>query len=99
MTYTVVCNWGWYDHQDCRNAYSVHNSDCKVTRSMSKNIQGVWDDKFVTIENAIVSCIDDAGFRFEDALSKFGFWQMVTVCKCAGGATAKKVAKQTVEAK
>ena len=97
MTYTVVCNWGWYEHDDCRNAYSVHNSDCKVTKRISKNIQGVWDDKFVTIENAIAGCIDDAGFRFEDALSKFGFWQMVTVCKCAGGAAAKKVAKQTVK--
>jgi len=97
MTYTVVCNWGWYEHDDCRNAYSVHNSDCKITKRISKNIQGVWDDKFVTIENAIVNCIDDAGFRFEDALSKFGFWQMVTVCKCAGGAAAKKNAKEIVK--
>jgi hypothetical protein len=97
MTYTVVCNWGWYDHDDCRNAYSVHNSDCKITKRISSNVQGIWDDKFATIENAIEGCIDDAEGRFTETLAKFGFWQMVKVCKCAGGATTKKIAKQTVK--
>lgn len=97
MTYTVVCNWGWYAHEDCRNAYSVHDSNCKITKSRSSKIQSVWDDEYLTVENAIAGCIDDANCRFQETLSKFGFWHMVTVCKCAGGSTAKKVAKQTVK--
>jgi hypothetical protein len=97
MFYTVVANWGWVKHEDCRNAYSIHDTDCNFVKTRNNtNSQGVWG-KFLSVENAIADSYDNATERFDETLSKFGFWHMVTVCKCAGGAAAKKNAKQIVK--
>ncbi len=94
-TFTVVYNWGWFKHEDCRNAYSVHDSDCNFVKTRNdNNCQGVWGN-LPTVEAAVSDAYGDATCRFDEALEKFGFWHMVTVCKCAGGAAAKKEVKNS----
>jgi len=94
-TFTVVYNWGWFKHEDCRNAYSVHDGECKFVKTRDNyNSQGVYGGH-ASIELAIADAHGDATCRFDEALEKFGFWHMVTVCKCAGGAAAKKEVKNS----
>ena len=86
-TYTVIFNWGWFKHEDCRGAYSIHASDCRIALGAETNlrrnkIQGYVPDIF-GFENAMAECLDDAKCRFTETLEKFGFKHMVKVCKCA----------------
>lgn len=93
-TFTVVANWGWFKHEDCRNAYSVHDGDCKFVKTRNNyNSQGVWGG-FESAEAAIYDAHDEALGRFSEAVAQFGFWHMITVCKCAGGAAVKKEVKK-----
>lgn len=87
MTYTLVMNWGWFKHQDCRGAYSIHLDTCRVAKASPENqrsnkIQG-YTEGFDSIESARQGALDDAKTRFEDTLKEYGFNQMVKVCKCA----------------
>jgi hypothetical protein len=94
-TFTVVYNWGWWEHEDCRNAYSVHDGDCKFVKTRNNfNSQGV-DEGYVNVEAAIYGAYGDATCRFDEALAKFGFWHMIKVCKCAGGSPAKTEVKKS----
>lgn len=86
MTYTVIHNWGWFKHEDCRNAYSIHASNCRVAQSAETNrkrnkIQGYVTD-LATLEDAKAECLDDAKCRFSETLQNFGFKQMLKICKC-----------------
>ena len=85
MSYKVVSNWGWFKHLDCKDAYSVHQSDCGFLNTRNDdNCQGV-SEEYVDAKTAILTTyFDDTVCRFNDALKEFGFWQMVKVCKCAG---------------
>lgn len=87
MTFTVIYNWGWVKHEDCRNAYSIHLSDCKIAQAAEVNenknkIQG-YTDNLPTLEAAIADAEDDATCRFGETLRNYGFKQMVKICKCA----------------
>jgi hypothetical protein len=87
MTYTVIFNWGWFKHEDCRNAYSIHASDCRIALAAETNrrrnkIQGFVTD-IATLEDAKAECLDDANCRFTETLEKFGFKHMLKICKCA----------------
>ena len=92
MTFTLVATWDWFKHEDCRNAYAIHATECRDT---AKAIERGQDKlgQFDTIQDAICDAGDEANGRFSDALKEFGFWHMVKVCPCAGGAKAKKEAK------
>lgn len=94
-TFTVVYNLGWYEHEDCRNAYSVHDAECNFVKTRNNfNSQGVWGSH-ATVEEAIADAHDEATGRFAEALAEFGFWHMIKVCKCAGGNAAKTEVKNS----
>jgi hypothetical protein len=94
-TFTVVYNLGWWEHEDCRNAYSVHDADCKFVKTRNNyNCQGVYGNHD-SVEIAIEDAYDEALGRFADAVKEFGFWHMIKVCKCAGGAAVKKEVKNS----
>jgi hypothetical protein len=84
MKYTIVANWGWWKHDNCKGAYSLHNSNCKVVKSRDEyNSQGIIGE-FDDVKTAVLTTYqDDTVCRFDEALSQFGFWQMLTVCKCS----------------
>lgn len=86
MTYTLIHNWGWFKHQDCRNAYSIHSSDCRIAQSAENNfrrnkIQG-YETDIATLEDAKAEAMADASCRFTDTLKEYGFKQMLKICKC-----------------
>jgi hypothetical protein len=94
-TFTVVYNSGWWEHEDCRNAYSVHDSECKFVKTRNNyNCQGVWGSHN-SVELAIEDSYFEARGRFAEALAEFGFWHMIKVCKCAGGNAAKIEVKKS----
>ena len=87
MSFTVIYNWGWFKHEDCRNAYSIHSSDCKIAQAADVNerknkIQG-YTGNLPTLEAAIADAQDDAACRFNEAIQNYGFKQMLKICKCA----------------
>ena len=87
MTFTIIYNWGWYKHEDCRNAYSIHSSNCKIAQAAEKNeqknkIQG-FTENLSSLELAIADAKNDAICRFSEALATYGFKQMLKICKCA----------------
>lgn len=84
MKYTIVQNWGWFKHDNCKGAFSLHSSDCKVvkTRDMHncQGTSGPFDDVKTAVEEMY---FDAAVCRFVDVVKQYGFWQMVIVCKCS----------------
>ena len=86
MSYTLIHNWGWTKHEDCRNAYSVHASDCRIAlaaeTNQRKNKIQYFESGFATVDVAKAEAMSNASERFADALAQFGFKQMLKVCKC-----------------
>jgi hypothetical protein len=87
VTYTLIMNWGWFKHQDCRGAYSIHLSTCRVAQGVERNrnsnkIQG-YEEGLASIEEARAEAFGDASARFTDTLKEYGFEQMIKICKCA----------------
>ena len=84
MKYTIVANWGWMKHANCKGAYSLHSTECKVVNTRNdKNSQGILGE-FDDVKTAVLTTYyDDTICRFSEALAEFGFWQMLIVCKCA----------------
>lgn len=84
MKYSVIATWGWFKHENCKNAYSLHSADCKIPKQANdENSQGVFGE-FDDVKTAIVdTLVNDTQARFDEALEKFGFWQMWTICKCS----------------
>ena len=87
MTFTLIHNWGWFKHDDCRNAYSVHADTCRIAQNAEikqrqNKIQG-YETGFASVEDAIAGAQSDASCRFTDTLKQYGFKQMLKVCKCA----------------
>ena len=97
MTYTVVQNWGWFKHDNCKGAYSLHSSDCKVVKTRDDyNSQGTLGE-FNDVKSAVDEMYFDAAVcRFVEEVKQFGFWQMVTICKCSNETktTVKQMLKE-----
>lgn len=87
MSYTIIHNWGWFKHQDCRNAYSIHADECRIALMAENNLRNRKIQDYATniasLEIAIEECLSDAKVRFTDTLKEFGFKQMLKICKCA----------------
>ena len=88
--FTVIYNWGWMKHEDCRNAYSVHAENCKVARAAEENekrnrIQG-YTSGIETIDQVWTWVEDDVMNRFYETYQKFGDnhvkKKMVKICAC-----------------
>lgn len=87
MSFTLIHNWGWFKHDDCRNAYSVHADTCRIAQNADikqrQNKIQCYETGFASVEDAIAGARSDAACRFADTLARFGFKQMLKVCQCA----------------
>lgn len=87
MSYTLIHNWGWFKHEDCRNAYSVHADTCRIAQNADikqrQNKIQYFETGFASVEHAIAGARADAECRFRDTLQEYGFKQMFKVCQCA----------------